>query len=120
DREDEVAQQHNYSYEGVNLRARWSHKFTLLGFESQTQLGWRYSDRDYQGPGLEPRANAFGETEALPNRADRQQHWEAKWIVGLNDYVSLAAKIDYADYRSNLDSASYQETVSAVQLQTRF
>lgn len=120
DRDDEVAQLDNYSYEGVNLRARWSHKFTFLGLASQTQLGWRYSDRDYQGPAIEPSSNALGETEAVENRADRQQHWEAKWTLGLNANVSVAAKIDYADYQSNLASANYQETVSSVQLQTRF
>lgn len=118
--ESEDARQDNYSYDGFSLKARWSHKLTLADRESQVQLGWRYVKKDFAGPATAPAPDLLGRTTALPDRADRQQHWEARWSLALNRHVTVAAEITYADYGSNFSAADYQETVTALQLQSRF
>lgn len=119
-REQESAQQENYSYQGMTLRARWSRNFTLATLPNQLQLGWRYVDKAFQGPALEAATSPVNSAAKMPNRADQQQHWEAKWTLEFNQFVSLATKMTYSDYRSNFSGADYRETLTSIQLTSRF
>ena len=120
----ESARVDNYSYDGHTLRLGWSRNFKLADYEGHTQLAWRYVVRDYDGPAQsapdnDPLATDPGQALSA-NRADTQQHWEAKWQLNFSEAVSLAAKLSYSDYSSNYSAADYRETVTSLQLKTRF
>ncbi|WP_188151991.1 hypothetical protein [Teredinibacter waterburyi] len=142
--EQESARDQAYSFDGVNLRARWSNDFKLWNKSSQVQLGWRYLKRNYSAAnvsvGSDPQgesqqsgveqldglqdeygdANSDGQAARIANRADTQQHIELQWSVKLNRYISVATKLSASDYQSNLAAADYRETLSSLQIKAEF
>lgn len=108
--DDEDARDDAFSYQGNSLRLRYSHRFNLWRRDARIQLGYRWQDRDYQGitPAIEQR------------RDDRHQVLEARLEVPVLDKLSVISLVERGDYRSNLDSADYDETRVSLGLRFSF
>lgn len=109
-REQEDAVSDEFDFDAISLKVLLSNKFTLLQKDSQLQLGWTYSDRDY--------------TDSQPflayKRDDQRMLSTLEWTVSFNQYLSASSKLEYGDYRSDLADADYNETMAAVTLKARF
>jgi len=108
--EDEDARERAFSYAANTLRLRYSNRFTVDGKNAEFQLGMRAQDRDYRG--ISP--------EIGVRRGDRQYVGDARVEVSLNSYLAISAKLERADFRSNLASADYAENRASVSLKLAF
>jgi opacity protein-like surface antigen len=108
--DDEDARDRAFSYTGNTLRLRYSNRFSVNGRNAEFQLGVRAQDRDYRG--INP--------EIGVRRDDRQYLGDARLEVSLTSYLAIAAKLERADFRSNLASADYAENRASVSLKLAF
>lgn len=108
--DDEQARDPAFSYDADTVRLRYSHRFNLLGNDSEVRLGTRLQDRSYKAA-----------TPALGARRDDRQHiTEARLEMSLTEYLAAAVQLERGDYSSNLDSADYTENRASVTLKLTF
>lgn len=108
--DEEQARDTAFSYDADTLRLRYTHRFDLLGNDTELRLGTRWQDRSYQTvtPGLGAR------------RDDRQHITDARLEMSLTEQLAAAVQLERGDYRSNLDSADYTENRASVSLTLSF
>lgn len=108
--DDEDARIDAFSYQGTTFRLRYSHRFSIWNRDARMQLGYRWHTRDYRGitPEIEQR------------RDDRHQVLEARFELPVLDKLSVISLVERGDYRSNLDSADYNETRVSLGLRLAF
>lgn len=97
--EDEETRAAPYAYEADSLRLRYSRRFSLASRDSRLQLGYRWQDRDYLN--VTPLIGA--------RRGDRRQVLDANLEVSMLEQLDLIGGWEYGNYRSNLDSADFNE-----------
>ncbi|MEQ8956274.1 MAG: surface lipoprotein assembly modifier [Pseudomonadales bacterium] len=96
---DEDAQANQFDYDSRGWRVRFSHRFLFAGVNSRLQLGYRREQRDYSS--ITPAIDTF--------RDDTRTKLEAQWNLSFTENIDLIGKIERGDYRSNLESADYNE-----------
>lgn len=120
--EDEDAETSRYDYTGWHVRSQFSHRFELFGQRSQWQVSWQHWDRDYDdtlslsGSGGLP---VFAADEAA-KRTDRRDTARLQWEQGITGPLSLITRLEYTENRSNLPSATFDETLASLSLQASF
>lgn len=125
DADDENADADAYDYQMLALKTRLKHRFPVAGHEHSVKIGWRYEARDYDEPvsSVENPLTAplLGPsvTGAEP-REDRIATADASYGIGLTEWLSTEARLEYTDYRSTLASAEYDETVASLNLRAEF
>lgn len=108
--DNENAQNNQFDFRGLGVRALYSHSFVGWQHEQQLQLGWQYNKRDYQQAG----------TEEQPQRKDNSQVIDASWLFNLTPTWSLNSKVEYGNYQSTLESLNYDETITSLTLKGKF
>jgi len=108
--EKEHARAKQFDYDGINVKAKASHKFELMGKENKVQAGYRYLKRNYSG--ITPEINA--------KRYDTGNIAEASWEISFTPKISLETKLERGKYKSNLEAADYSETRASLLLKARF
>ncbi|QIL90875.1 hypothetical protein GNX18_14670 [Microbulbifer sp. SH-1] len=128
--ENEDAVSDSLDYRGRSLRARLSHKFTLVDFDNTLQLGWRFDRRNYASEfsavdtpldtSLLP-----GQDDALPpapsdKRRDFRRTLEASWELAMTPSLSLTGKVSRGNHSSPVAGADYEETLASLMLSASF
>lgn len=108
--DDEQARDPAFSYDADTVRLRYSHRFDVLGNDTEVRLGTRLQDRSYKAvtPGL-----------GAP-RDDRQHITDARLEMSLTELLAVAFQLERGDFRSNLDSADYTENIASVSVKLSF
>jgi hypothetical protein len=108
--EKEDARAKQFDYDGINLKAKVSNKFSLWSKENKLQAGYRYLKRDYSS--ITPEINT--------KRYDTANVVDAGWEISFTSKISVETKIERGNYKSNLDAADYSETRGSLLLKARF
>lgn len=108
--DDEQARAAAFSYEADTVRLRYSHRFNLIGNETEIRLSTRLQDRSYKAvtPGL-----------GAP-RDDSQHITDARLEMSLMPSLAVAFELERGDYQSNLGSADYTENLASVSVKLSF
>ncbi|MGJ8691583.1 MAG: hypothetical protein ACSHW0_03810 [Thalassotalea sp.] len=103
-----------FSYQQLGLSSVFSHRFTGWQLSQQVQLAWQYHKKNYQ---QQVTSDSSENMAPATGRKDNQRVTDLKWQVELNDHWSINSKVSYGQYRSTLESLTYNETVTAVSIQ---
>lgn len=104
--DDEDAQAAEFDYAGKRLKLTFGQALGEAKLKARVQL----ERRDYEN---------FDEQIGAARRDERLQAG-INLNIPLNEYLSLDGDAQYSDYRSNLDSASYDEAVYTITLGAAF
>ncbi|MBW0148012.1 hypothetical protein [Marinobacter arenosus] len=125
DGNDQDAVSDAYDYQMLAVKTRLKHRFVVSGHENTVKIGWRFEARDYdepvssvEQPLLSPLPGS--DTVGSEPRSDRIATADISYGVGLTDWLTTEASLEYRDYRSTLDSADYDKTVAAVTARAEF
>lgn len=125
DGDDENADADAYDFRMLAVKTRLKHRFPVAGHEHKVQIGWRYEAREYDEPvssvenPLTSPLLGSNDPTAEP-RDDRIATLDASYGIGLTEWLTTEARLEYTDYRSSLDSAEYDETVASLNLRAEF
>lgn len=97
-----------FSFTGLGLNTKLSHKLTLFGLGSQIGLNWRYQNKDYASQTLS------SESQENNARDENRQIITATWSLDILDNLAINTEIEHGDYRSELDSLTYRQSVASV------
>jgi hypothetical protein len=98
-----------FSFKGVGIVSKVSHKFTLFGLGSQIGLDWRYQVKDYlslQDWSLE--------SEEKTQRDENRQVITATWSLNILDNLALKTELERGNYASDLDSLTYKQNAASL------
>jgi hypothetical protein len=113
DKETATDARFNYSGYGVNIKL--SQKFELFGLAQKAAIGWRFQSKDFQA------YNNDDMPSQLESKADEHRNiFQAQWQLELNKHLALVSKLEYGDYRSQLDSQTYSQTTSSLSIKVQF
>lgn len=113
--EKEDAQDNQFSYSGMGVQTKVTHKFRVFGFNSKVSVGLRFQRKDYQSV----------EVETLPaggmsERDENKRVIEANWGLHLLDNLSVLTELEYGNFNSQLESQNYEQTTASVGLKYLF
>ncbi|WP_322001719.1 hypothetical protein [Marinobacter alexandrii] len=123
--DDENADADAYDFRMLAVKTRLKHRFPVAGHDHEVQIGWRYEARDYDEP-VSSVENPMTSPLLGPSdptsepRDDRIATVDASYGIGLTEWLTTEARLEYTDYRSSLDSAQYDETVASLNLRAEF
>ncbi|PKG98695.1 surface lipoprotein assembly modifier [Paraglaciecola sp. MB-3u-78] len=113
--EKENAQDSQFDYFGLGIHTKITHKFSLFGLSSKVGLGLRYQKKDYQSLTVETLQAAD-----TNERDENRQVIEANWDLHLLDNLSVKTELQHGDFKSQLESQTYQQTTASVGLKYTF
>ena len=113
DKED--AQDNQFAYSGVGIHTKITHKFNVFGFNSKVGVGLRFQRKDYQTVEVETLP-----AEGMIQRDENRQVIEANWDLHLLDNLSVMTELEHGDFKSQLESQTYQQTIASVGLKYTF
>lgn len=113
--EKENAQDNQFAYSGIGIQTKITHKFNVLGLNSKVGVGVRFQRKDYQSVkvGTLP-------AEDLIERDENRQVIGANWDLHLSDDLSVMTELEHGDFKSELESQTYQQTIASVGLKYTF
>jgi hypothetical protein len=113
--EKEDAQDNQFAYSGMGIHTKITHKFNVFGLNSKVGVGVRFQRKDYQSDrvGTLP-------AEDIIERDENRQVIEANWDLHLLDNLSVMTELEYGDFKSQLESQTYQQTTASVGLKYTF
>jgi len=114
--DNENANDNQFDYRGLGIRALYSHSFIGWGHDQQIQLGWQFNKRDYEATTIEEQFEADVESQ----RKDKSQVVDAQWIFEITPSWSLNTKVEYGNYQSTIESLNYDETVTSLSIKGTF
>jgi len=106
--EEEEAVNETFTFDGLGLNTKVTHKFTLFGLGSQVGLNWRYQNKDYLSP------MQSEESQENAERDENRHIITATWSINILDNLAINTEFERGDYRSELDSLTYQQNVASV------
>ncbi len=113
DKETAIDPEVNYS--GYGLSTKLSQKFELFGVAQKAAIGWRFQSKDYQTYRHEDMDSQ------LESKADEHRNiFHAQWQLDFNKHLALVSNLEYGDYRSQLDSQTYSQTLSSLSIKAQF
>lgn len=111
----ETAKDDQFNYSGYGVNTKLSQKFELFGLAQKTAISWRFQSKDFKSYNNEHVSN---QTTA---KADEHRNvFQAQWQLAFNQHLALISDIEYGDYRSQLDSQTYRQTVSSLSIKAQF
>lgn len=113
DKETATDAQFNYSGYGVNTKL--SQKFELLGLAQKAAIGWRFQSKDFKAYRNDEMPN-----QPLSKADEHRNVFHAQWQIEFNKHLALVSNLEYGDYRSQLDSQTYSQTVSSMAIKAQF
>ncbi len=113
--EQEQAQATQFSYQGLGLVSKVSHKFSLFGLDSKFALGLRLQQKDYE---IVDDASLVAEETA--DRDETSRIVELDWQLTLLDNLALKTELQHGDFDSQMASQTYQQTQGSVGLTYSF
>jgi hypothetical protein len=113
--EKENAQDNQFAYSGIGIQTKITHKFNVFGLNSKVGVGVRFQRKDYQSVkvGTLP-------AEDLIEKDENRQVIEANWDLHLLDDLSVMTELEHGDFKSELESQTYQQTIASVGLKYTF
>ncbi len=111
----ETASDAVFNHNGYGVNTKLSQKFELFGFAQKAAIAWRFQSKDYQAV----------RNDKIPSqqesRGDEHKNiFQAQWQLELNKYLALVSNLEYGDYRSQLDSQTYSQTLSSLAIKAKF
>jgi hypothetical protein len=113
--EREDAQDNQFAYSGVGIHTKITHKFNVFGFNSKVGVGLRFQRKDYQTVEVETLP-----AEGIIQRDENRQVIEANWDLHLLDNLSVMTELEHGDFKSQLKSQTYQQTIASIGLKYTF
>jgi hypothetical protein len=114
--EKEEGQDSQFDYLGLGIHTKITHKFSLFGLDSKVGFGLRFQNKDYQSVEVE----TFPAGQDIGNRDENRQVIEASWDLHLLDNLSVMTELQHGDFKSQLESQTYQQTIARVGLKYTF
>ena len=113
--EKEDAQDKQFAYSGIGIQTKITHKFNVFGLNSKVGVGVRFQRKDYQNVkvGTLP-------AEDIIERDENKQVIEANWDLHFLDNLSVMTELEHGDFKSELESQTYQQTIASVGLKYTF
>ncbi len=96
-----------FDNDASEIAVSYRQEFSIGAKELAMELGYRYQRRDYE-EAVHPELTTF--------RHDRRRRFELQLTWPLSDAFTLVSKIHRNDYRSNLESADYDQQVYMLSL----
>ena len=117
DKETAIDAQFNYDSYGVSIK--FSQKFELLSFAQKAAIGWRFQEKNFQNH-VQEYNNDSGSNQ-LESQADEHRNiFYAQWQFNFNEHLAMVSHLEYGDYRSQLDSKTYSQTLSSLSIKAQF
>jgi hypothetical protein len=113
--EKEDTQDNQFTYSGMGIQTKITHKFRVFGFNSKAGVGLRFQRNDYQSIEVETLP-----AEGIIERDENRQVIEANWDLHLLDNLSVMTELEHGDFNSQLESQTYQQTTASVGLKYTF
>jgi len=107
---EEDARSSAFAYDADTIHARFTHRFSWNGRESNLQLGGEAQFRDYDG--ITP---SIGRT-----RDDKHYMVDARVEVKLQPWLAVYGNVARGDFRSHLPSADYTQNIVGAGLKVDF
>lgn len=114
--EKEEGQDSQFDYLGLGIHTKITHKFNLFGLDSKVGFGLRFQNKDYQSVAVE----TFPAEQDISDRDENRQVIEANWDLHLLDNLSVMTELQHGDFKSQLESQTYQQTIASVGLKYSF
>ena len=121
--EEESAVDPQFDFIGLNINSKLSHKFMLLGKNSQLSIAWRYQTRDYKQIATDPQIidnKPIEQNESESIREDHQHVYQLQWQINLLANLAFKTEVEFGDYQSTLAQQTYQQTVTSFSLEASF
>jgi hypothetical protein len=97
----ENAEASEYDYKSQQFKLRYVQRFELFAKIATLELAYRYEDRDYTSD-----TPSIGE-----RRADRRNRWRIDMEIPIFEQAKLQFYGGYADYKSNVPRADYDQEI---------
>ncbi|MFQ3191389.1 MAG: hypothetical protein ACI936_002529 [Paraglaciecola sp.] len=114
--EKEVGQDNQFDYSGLGIHTKITHKFSVFGLDSKVGFGLRFQNKDYQDVADETLPTG----EGMSDRDENRQVIEANWDLHLLNNLSVMTELQHGDFKSQLESQTYQQTVASIGLNYSF
>jgi outer membrane receptor for Fe3+-dicitrate len=111
----ETATDPQFDYNGYGLSTKLSQKFELFGLAQKVAIGWRFQSKDYQ-----TYLNDEMDSQLESKADEHRKIFHAQWQLDFNKYLALVSNLEYGDYRSQLDSQTYNQTLSSLSIKAQF
>lgn len=104
-----------YSYQGYGINTKVSQKFELFGLAQKAAIAWRFQSKDFES------INDSQMQNQTVTKADENRNIiQAQWQLIFNKHLALVSQLEYGDYRSQLASQTYQQTLSSLAIKAQF
>lgn len=111
----ETAIDDQFTYNGYGVSTKLSQKFELFGLAQKAAISWRFQSKNYQAYRNEDRPSQ------LESKEDEHRNiFQVQWQLDFNKYLALVSNLEYGDYRSQLDSQTYSQTLSSLSIKAQF
>jgi hypothetical protein len=111
----ETATDEQFNFNGFGVSTKVSQKFELFGLAQKAAIAWRFQSKDF-------RAYRTGEIPTeMESKADEHSNIvQAQWQLDFNKHLALVSNLEYGDYRSQLASQTYSQTLSSLAIKAKF
>ena len=113
--EKEDAQDNQFSYSGMGVQTKVTHKFRVFGFNSKVSVGLRFQRKDYQSVEVETLP-----AEGMSERDENRRVIEANWDLHLLDNLLVMSELEHGNFNSQLESQNYEQTTASIGLKYIF
>lgn len=111
----ETATDAQFNYSGYGINTKLSQKFELFGLAQKAAIGWRFQSKDYQPYSVDELSSQE------KSKADEHRNiFQAQWQLEFTKHLVLTSNLEYGDYRSQLDSQTYSQTLSSLSIKAQF
>lgn len=111
----ETASDAQFNYSGYGINTKLSQKFELFGLAQKAAIGWRFQSKDYQAYSVDELSSQE------ESKADEHRNiFQAQWQLEFTKHLMLISNLEYGDYQSQLDSQTYNQTVSSLSIKAQF
>jgi hypothetical protein len=111
----ETATDSEFNYGGYGVNTKLSQKFELFGLALKATIGWRFQSKDFQA------VSNNDIPSQRESKADKHRHiFHGQWQLNVNEHLVVIGNVEYGDYRSELDSQTYTQTLSTLAIKAQF
>lgn len=114
DKESAIDPQYEHNSYGINTKL--SQKFELFGLAQKAAIVWRFQSKDYHSFSKDNADNTQNATKTDEHRSIFQVQWQ----LIFNKHFAIINKLEYGDYHAQLESQTYQQTISSIAIKAQF
>ncbi|GAA6186816.1 hypothetical protein [Aliiglaciecola sp. NS0011-25] len=111
----ENAHDNQFNYWAAGLNTKLTHKFDMFGLASKVGIGWRYQYKDYESVEVSDLQASYN-----IQRDENRQVIQADWVLNIFDNLSVVTEVQRGDYKSKVESLTYQQNIASLGLNYTF